>query len=112
MIRAALGRVRRLGEGRRACYCTPSRDMLLNIESVALNEVHGNFSTLEDRRSTARELIATVGAKLREVTNRGDEHETLKDFDTEDTPAAYSLDDALVEEAFEKAALAYEEEGD
>lgn len=112
MIRAALGRVRRLGRGQRVCYCTPSRDMVRNLEYVAMDNVHGNFSTREDRMATAEDLKATVAHHLREVTNRLENEETLRDFDTEDTQAAYALTDEAVEEAFEKAAIAYEEQGD
>jgi hypothetical protein len=112
MIRAALGRVRRLGKDRRVCYCTPNRQMLLSIDTVALNNVHGNYSTAADRAEVAEDLKATVAHHLREVTNRMENEETLRDFDTEDTQAAYSLTDDIVEEAFEKAAVAYEEQGD
>jgi hypothetical protein len=86
--------------------------MVFNLDHVAMNNVHGNFQTADDRLETAEELKATVAHHLREVTNRLENEETLRDFDTEDTDAAYSLDDEIVQEAFEKAALVYEEQGD
>jgi hypothetical protein len=112
MIRAALGRVRSLGNrpGERVCYCTPNRQMVLSIQNVAMNEL--NALPHEEQRSTLRELYNTVAEKLREVTNRTDRGESLDDFDEEDTSAAMALDDEIVAEAFEKAALTYEEQGE
>lgn len=112
MIRSALGRVRRLGNrpGERVCYCTPTRQMVHSVEAVTMNELN-EFGS-EHQQSTLRDLIATVTEKLREVTNRTDRNESLYEFDREDTDAATALSDAAVEEAFEKAAIAYEERGE
>jgi hypothetical protein len=109
LIRAALGRIRRLGnrQGERVCYCTPSRNMVRGLETVVLNNISTN-----DQSSLFSELSHTVADKLREVTNRVGSKESLYDFDREDTYAAQSLNDTLVEEAYEKAALMYEERGD
>jgi hypothetical protein len=109
MIRAALGRTRRMGN-QRVCYCTPNRQMVMGMQAVTMNELT-EFST-EHQQSTLRDLMNTVAEKLREVTNRTDRNESLREFDTEDTPAAESLTDSIVEEAYEKAAVAYEEQGE
>lgn len=115
MIRSALRYVRRIGnrqgavgnrQGARVCYCTPSRNMVRGLEAVALNEINTDQSAL------FYELSSTVADKLREVTNRTGTKESLYDFDREDTYASQALNDSLVEEAFEKAALLYEERGD
>jgi hypothetical protein len=81
--------------------------MVRGLEAVTLNNL-----TTDDRSSLFYELSNTVADKLREVTNRATRQESLYDFDREDTDAAAALDDTLVEEAFEKAALVYEERGD
>lgn len=110
MIRAALTRVRRLGKDQRVCYCTPNRGLVLSMETVVQN----NLAEFKDvsPRSMLSEMLSTVAEKMREVTNRTSQGESLREFDTEDTPAAMALTDEVVEEAFEKAALTYEEQGE
>ena len=112
MIRAALGRVRQLGNrpGERVCYCTPNRQMVLSVENVTMNQL--NDLPHDQVRGMMREMMSTIAEKLREVTNRTDHNESLAEFDEEDTEAAMALDDTIVQEAFEKAALQYEEQGE
>jgi hypothetical protein len=106
IIRQAAGRVRHVAGGQRVCYCTPSREMVLSIQDVAMN----NLPVAE--RAVIPSLMGMVAQKLREVTGRTGKGESLREFDTEDTDAAYALTDRVVEEAFEKAAVMYEEHGD
>jgi hypothetical protein len=105
MVRAAADRVRAIGEGRRVCYCTPSREMALSLRTVALNE------NMPNAEHVVEEIASSLAEKLREATGRTAEHESLLRFDTEDTDAAYSLTDSIVRNAFEKTAQMYEEQG-
>jgi hypothetical protein len=105
MIRAAAGRVRRLGRrGERVCYCTPTRNMVLSLENVAMNELN----EFEAARSMVQELMTAVADKFRETLNLG-RSTTLHELDEDDGDV---VSDEVVEEAFEKAALMYEEQGD
>jgi hypothetical protein len=111
MIRAAAGRVRRLGRGgRRECYCTPTRNMVLSLEEVAMNQLNdfGNPQFGAEVRSTLREMMSAVAEKFREALNL-DHEESLMQLDEDDGDM---VTDELVEEAFEKAALMYEEQGE
>jgi hypothetical protein len=108
VVKAAKGRVRRMGD-QRVCYCTPNRQMMFSLERACLNQ---NVGTPVEQRSLLQELTQAIGDRLRELTNRWHERESLRVFDTEDTPAAYALTDAIVDQAFDKTAADYEERGD
>jgi len=107
MIREAFKNVRRHRE--RVCYCTPNRQMALSLEHVCMNQ---NVGSPAEQRKTLADLMNTVAERLRELTNRWHEKESLHQFDENDSRAAYALNDRIVEEAFEKAAVVYEERGD
>jgi hypothetical protein len=108
IVRAAKQRVRRMGD-QRVCYCTPNRQMMLSLERACMNE---NVGTPVEQRSLLQELTTAITERLRELTNRWHEREPLREFDTEDTPAAYALTDAIVDEAYDKTAMDYEERGE
>jgi hypothetical protein len=111
MIRAALNRVRQVGGDGRVCYCTPSREMVFSVEAVVQNNLAEFQQTAQEPRHVVAEMMSSLAEKLREATGRTSRDETLHDFDEEDSSAALALDDAIVEEAFEKTALMYEEQG-
>jgi hypothetical protein len=108
VVQAAKKLVRRHGD-QRVCYCTPNRQMMLGLQKACMNE---NVGTPAQQKSLLEELTTAIGDRLRELTNRWHEREPLREFDTEDTPAAYALTDAIVDEAYDKTAMDYAERGE
>jgi hypothetical protein len=106
MIRQAAASVRHWGrrENERVCYCTPTRNMVISLEEVAMNEF--NTDSRFDWRAAVSELMTAVSEKVKEVTGRT-HAQSLRVLDEDQ-----DLDDEAVAEAFEKTALMYEERGE
>jgi hypothetical protein len=99
VVRDAAQRVRTHGENQRVCYCTPSRRMMLSVRDACLNQ------NIPNPREVAEEINNTIGAKLQQITGH---RAPMRQFDTEDTDAAYTLTDRIVRDAFEQTAQQYE----
>ena len=109
MIRAAAARVKAAATrrgGDRVCYCTPTREMRLSIQNVAMNELNDLGTT--SVRDQLREMMSTVATKISEALNLS-QSTSLDELDHDDGDI---VSDEVVEEAFEKAALMYEEQGE
>jgi hypothetical protein len=95
----------------RVCYCTPSRQMMMSVEKVCMNE--GMPEVVE-------EMSERIAVQLRVLTDRVRHNEPLRTFDTMDTSAAYAIWNepgfneehagSIVRQAFEQAAVTYEAE--
>jgi len=94
----------------RVCYCTPSRQMVMSVNKVCMNQ------NLPNPQEVADEMCERIAVQLRELTGRVGDNEPLRTFDTMDTSAAYSIwvehsrgnDGSIVRQAFEQAAKTYE----
>jgi hypothetical protein len=104
MVQEAAAMVR--GVEGRVCYCTPSREMVRSIQRVVAQHAVPNAQHVVD------EMSDSVAEQLRNATGRIKEHESLRQFDTEDTDAAYALTNQIVRDAYAKTAAMYQEQGD
>lgn len=106
MVREASKASKAHQDNETVCYCTPSRAMRLSIKNVCLNQ------NLPNPDEVINEIEERVGAQMLEVTGLQGRAYTLRDFDTMDSSAAYTLgwDHSRVTESFERTAKAYEAE--
>jgi hypothetical protein len=104
MVREAAKASQKFKDNERVCYCTPSRRMVMSVRDVCLNQ---------NMPEVAEEMCDRIAVEMRRVTGREHFGESLADFDTMDSQAAYAIwdsGDRKVRESFEGAALTYEKE--
>lgn len=91
-------------DNERECWCTPSRAMVMSVTQAC-----SSAGIVEE----AGEMCERVAREMRQLTGRELHEESLVEFDTMDSSAAYAIwdrDDTIVRKSFEQAAVSYEAE--